>query len=396
MMPSHVRTRDDDPTTGPSYKDEFLASLSHELRTPLQAILGYATALREGEASEETRRGLAVIERNARSLTQLVERLLDLSLLRAGRVRPSFERADLADLARASVAALAPLLASRQIHVALQTAGETHADVDATYLRKAIDQLIFNGLRASKDGATLVVDIEGGDVIAVRVTDTGSSWTRDTLTHAFDLFAPDLRAERSSDGLGIGLAFIKSVAELHHGETFAYLAPEGQTGATFGFGIVAASRKTRSDRRTSAPPSSTEEPLGPGTVLVVEDEEDARDLLRLILERQGLRVVAAEAAHEALAHLATERFDFMVSDIGLPGMSGLDLIRTIRAGSFQPDLRAVALTAFAGPHDGTRAIDAGYDRFLPKPADARAVVSTLRELARMATPEGRHVHAQER
>lgn len=382
MMHVDVRERDEpleSPKNTTSYKDEFLASLSHELRTPLQAILGYATALREAESNDETRRGLAVIERNARSLTQLVERLLDLSMLRSGQAEASFERLDVEELVRDSVSALEPVFGVRRIQVDVTAHGDTIAEVDPSYLRKAVEQLIFNGIRVSKPDSTLHIDVEGGEALAIRVTDHGNHWTPELIAEAFDLFAQNQYAERSSDGLGIGLAFVKSIAELHQGEAFAYLDPEG-TGATFGIAMLRVTDRPKGEARVSAPQRPLHR-LGVGSVLVVEDEDDARDLLRLILEREGLRVVTASAAHEALAHIATERFDYMVSDIGLPGMSGLDLIRTIRSGHLQPALRAVALTAFAGPVDGKRALDAGFDRFLPKPADAKSVVAAIQELA---------------
>lgn len=370
------------------FKDEFLATLSHELRTPLQAILGYASALlgnaRDADAVE---RGLAVIERNSRALTDLIERLLDMSALKAGRVRLRVEDVCLAEVVEATLATLERAAAARSIRceVLCNDARATFPG-DRERVGQIAYQLLTNAIRSSKQGGVVRAEIDcGADVVALRVSDDGTSGDTANLPYAFDMFAPqNTHTRRTADGLGIGLAFIKELVELHGGEVFAMPNPAG-AGATF---VAAFPRtvKTAGAVESARPAPNTERSgdsvLESKNVLVIDDEEDARDLMAMLLTRHGARVVTAGSAPEAIALLAAEDIDLMISDVGLPGMDGLTLMQQLRSDGDErlAKIPSIALTAFASPKDGERAMAAGFDLYLAKPADAKSVIEAVTKL----------------
>lgn len=374
------------------FKDEFLATLSHELRTPLQAILGYATAIATGHDRDTMDKGLAVIERNARSLTELIERLLDMSALKAGRVRLKVEDICLAEVVEATLATLERAAAARSITCAI-VCNDARASFpgDKERVGQIVFQLLSNALRTSKPGGVVRADlVSNPDEIVLHVSDEGTSLEPDSVPHAFNMFVSHTtRARRTVDGLGIGLAFVKELVELHGGSVHATLNTSG-VGTTFSASFprrtVATSRSegTRTGATRGAERESPSEIPGIDgrKVLVVDDEEDARELMALLLTRHGANVTTASTAQDALIALEREAYEFIISDIGLPGMDGLALIQRVRAhvDTKVATVRAIALTAFASTKDGERALSAGFDLFLTKPADAKSVLGAVKTL----------------
>jgi PAS domain S-box-containing protein len=372
-------------------KDEFLATVSHELRTPLQAILGWARLLQDVEEDPKRRRhGLATIERNAKVQAQLVDDILDASRLVAGTMRLDWRPVDLAELVRAVVDGFAPAAATKGLTVSADIP-KTPVVVggDAARLQQAVWNVVSNALKFTPASGRVSVRVWAEDGQAVlRVEDSGVGIVPEFLPHVFDRFRQaDSSTTRAHGGLGLGLALVSHFVEMHGGTVEAH---SGGTGA----GAVFTIRLRLMTAEAAA--AATGAPAGPDTrvpiklagvhVLVVEDEEDTRELLSTALGHSGAQVEAAGSAEEALDALRRHRPDVLVCDIGMPGQDGYELLTRVRAlaaedGGLVP---AVALTAYARAEDRRRALAAGYQVHLPKPVDPDELIAVV---ARMA---GRH------
>ncbi|HEU4539170.1 MAG TPA: ATP-binding protein, partial [Polyangiaceae bacterium] len=371
-------------------KEEFLAVVSHELRTPLNAMLGWASMLREGELGEAERaRALEIVERNARAQAKLIEDLLDVSRIVSGKLRLEPGPLDLAAVVASAVDAVRPAAEAKGVRLELASGpAEAPCDGDASRLQQVVLNLASNAVKFTPpDGRVRVALAREGAHFCLRVEDTGHGIAPSFLPHVFERFRQqDGSATRAQGGLGLGLAIVKSLVELHGGTVGAESEGEGR-GAAFVVRIPAAGPP-------EGPPSRPEGAGGrrPGLaglrVLVVDDEEDARELVRALLERVAIDVRLAASAEEALRLVRELRPDALVSDVGMPGEDGYALVRKLRAlppseGGRTP---ALALTAYAGPDDRQRALLAGFSMHLPKPVEPADLLVALAAVSR--TPAG--------
>jgi PAS domain S-box-containing protein len=374
-------------------KDEFLATLSHELRTPLNAILGWSQVLRtRTHQPDEITEGLAVIERNARVQTQLIEDLLDMSRIISGKIRLEVQQVDLQEVIKAAVASVRHSADAKDIRIHMlmdPLAGPVRGD--PSRLQQCFWNLLSNAIKFTPKGGRVQVSLERvNSQVEVCVSDNGQGIKPEFMPHLFERFRQaDASTTRRHGGLGLGLSIVKHLVELHGGTVRARSPGEGQ-GATFCISLPLMPVHRGQDEHREHPRSaitvgspSTDHPSLKGiTVLAVDDEPDARDLVRRFLEDCGARVIVASSAEEGLQLLTTERPDMILSDIGMPDMDGYEFIRRVRA--LGPELGgrtpAAALTAFARTEDRTRALRAGYQTHVAKPvepAELTAVVASL-------------------
>ena len=372
-------------------KDQFLATLSHELRTPLNAIFGWAQLLRSGKLDPQTlERGIDTIERNARSQKKLIEDLLDVSRIVSGKLQLEPKPVDLAEVVEAALETVAP--AARAKGIAIERGyGLQPGPVlgDAQRLQQIVWNLLSNAVKFTPEGGRVTVSLETKDGEAeIAVTDTGQGIGPEFLPFVFDRFRQaDASSTRRHGGLGLGLSIVRHLAELHGGSVRAESPGPGQ-GSTFTVSLPLATRSGLPEARRSPAEGEGGErvSLAGVRVLVVDDEADARELLEQILTGARAEVVLAASAPEALEALARFRPDVLVSDIGLPGEDGYDLIRKARERGFAGP--AAALTAFARAEDRRRALLAGFQIHLAKPVhpgELTAVVASLADRAR-STP----------
>jgi PAS domain S-box-containing protein len=369
-------------------KDEFLATVSHELRTPLNAILGWTRMLRSGAVEPKSlARVLETIERNARVQTQLVEDILDVSRIIAGKLRVDIRRIDLHGVVRAALESVRPAAEARGVEISCEmTADSEEFCGDPDRLQQVIWNLFSNAIKFTARGGKVAARVER-DLSQVRivVTDTGSGISREFLPHVFDRFRQaDSSITRAQGGLGLGLAIVRHLVEVHGGTVEATSEGEGK-GSTF---------TVRLPMRAVAPEAAEAKPepitgdralevrLDGVEVLVVDDEADARELVCALLTRCGAKVRQAASLEDALARLREQRPHVLLSDIGLPQQDGYALIRRVRElspseGGLVP---AAALTAYAGEDDHRRALAAGFQAHVTKPiepADLTLLVASL-------------------
>jgi PAS domain S-box-containing protein len=378
-------------------KDEFLATLSHELRTPLTAILGWSHLLRRhARQDDELGEGLSVIERNARVQVQLIEELLDMSRIMAGKLLLDVQRLDLATIVRAAIESVMPAAEAKSIRIqALLDAHVGPVRGDAARLQQVFWNIISNAIKFTPKGGRVQVALERvNSHVEITVTDTGIGIAPEFLPYVFERFRQGERAtNRRHGGLGLGLAIVKSIVEMHGG-TVRVKSPGVDRGATFSVELPVmvlhddrSSPGEREHPRLSgldAGLGQTDESLLEGIcLLVVDDERDARELLRRVLEDAHARVAVAADAREALELLRRERPHVIVSDIGMPGEDGYAFIRRVRElpASEGGDTPAVALTAFARSEDRRRALIAGFQSHVAKPVEPAELVTVIASLA---------------
>jgi PAS domain S-box-containing protein len=376
-------------------KDEFLATLSHELRTPLNAILGWSQILAKSEdVSQEIGEGLQIIERNARAQTQIIEDLLDMSRIVNGKVRLDVQPVELASVVHAAVDTVRPTAEAKGVRLQVvldPLAGPVSAD--PSRLQQVFWNLLTNAIKFTpRDGRVQVVLERVNSHLEVAIADTGSGIKPEFLPHVFDRFRQaDASTTRRHGGLGIGLAIVKQLVEMHGGSVRAKSAGEGM-GSTFTVALPLAPLRNlpehhEAERRHPAAPASGPSDLcaeiAGVRVLVVDDEPDARGLVKRLLENCGAEVRTAASAGEAMTLLTEERPDVLISDIGMPDEDGYALIRMVRA--LPPDrggaVPAVALTAYARSEDRVRAMRLGYQNHVVKPVEPAELVTVVATLA---------------
>jgi PAS domain S-box-containing protein len=374
-------------------KDEFLATLSHELRTPLSAILGWSQVLRRGTRDQaDLHRGLQTIERNARNQAQLIEDLLDMSRITSGKVLLEMQVLSPASVIDAAIETLRPAAEAKNIH--LEKFVDSNVGLiagDSSRLQQVMWNLLSNALKFTpRDGTVRLSATQENANVLLTVSDTGSGIRPEFLAHVFERFRQaDASTTRNHGGLGLGLSIVRHLVEQHGGIVHADSEGEGR-GATFTVQLPAAADNAQlpqAVRKEAAPPARP--PSGEGaselagvTVLVVDDETDARELIKRILNDSGARVHTAGTAAQALQLLLAERPDMLISDIGMPDIDGFELLALVRAlGTGKGgDLPAIALTAFARSEDRTRALREGFQAHIAKPVEPAqliAVVSTI-------------------
>jgi signal transduction histidine kinase/ActR/RegA family two-component response regulator len=376
-------------------KDEFLATLSHELRSPLNAIVGWAHLLRAGGADEETvRKGAETIHRNAQAQARLISDILDVSRIVAGKMRLDVRPVELQDVVEAALETARPAAEAKGIRLEVERGlapGSDRLSADPDRLQQVLWNLLSNAIKFSPMRVGRVVirleSVEGR--VLIMVEDNGPGIDPSFLPHIFERFR---QAESSSNrrhrGLGLGLAIVRSLVELHGG-TVQAANREGSSGSVFTIELP------RRVATTGPLPALERHPRGEEAlwleaapslaglrILVVDDEPEAREMLRIVLERCGAQVVAAPSAREGLEALQSHRPHVLIADVGMPEENGYDLLRWIRAlpperGGLTP---AAALTAYASAQDRVNALRAGFQIHLCKPiqpAELAAVVSSL-------------------
>lgn len=359
-------------------QDELLATLSHELRTPLNAILGWAELLvQRAPEQSELRRGLETIARNARAQGQLIDDLLDMSRIVAGKVRLDVQRVDLAAVINGAIDIMRASIEGKEL--VLRTDIQAISDVsgDPQRLQQIAWNLLSNAVKFTPKGGTITVVLrETGPRAELVVSDTGMGISPSFVPHVFDQFRQQSSTRRYG-GLGLGLAVVKQLVELHGGAIRVESGGEGQ-GSSFAVSLP------RSVQREDTPPPSeaVAVTLVGRTVMVIDDEADARAMLELVLGDAGATVIACATPEEAMRSLHQQIPDLIVSDIGMPDRDGYQLMRSIR--NLPPEkggrVPAVALTAFARSEDRTRALLAGYQVHMTKPVEPRELVATLASL----------------
>ncbi len=370
-------------------KDEFLATLSHELRTPLNAILGWVQLLHHKKDAAAVAKGLETIERNARLQAQLIDDLLDMSRIVSGTVRLEMALVDAATIVEAAVEAARPAAFAKQVEIRTRLARDAaRVRADAGRLQQVAWNLLTNAVKFTPPGGHVdVAVVVEQDETVIRVQDDGPGIAADFLPHVFERFRQaDASTTRHHGGLGLGLAIVHQLVQLHGGRVDAASDGPGR-GAVFTVRLPLAWSVD-----TTLPPGRMANPVLPPAfrpadlanvrVLVVDDEPDARQLLEHILLLCGARVRLAGDAARAFELLKGEGADVLVSDIGMPRVDGYELIRQVRADPALERLPALALTAFTRSDDRQKALQAGFDDYLPKPVEAAALVSRVADMAR--------------
>ncbi|WP_193199429.1 PAS domain S-box protein [Nostoc sp. MG11] len=369
-------------------KDEFLAVLSHELRTPLNPILGWAKLLRTRKFDEATvTRALETIERNANLQTQLIEDLLDVSRILRGKLSLNIYAVDLhATIAAAlETVRLAAEAKSIEIQMLLSNdVGQVMGDGDR--LQQVIWNLVSNAVKFTPSGGRVEIRLEQVDFNAqIKVTDTGKGINPEFLPHVFEYFRQaDAKTTRIFGGLGLGLAIVRNLVELHGGTVEVESAGEGQ-GATFTvkLPVLKNSESQVVSAESSVSEADNQDSLLSGVrILLVDDQPDVRDFFSFALEQFGATVTPVESATEALEALVQLKPDILLSDIGMPIMDGYMLLREIRTWSKEQggQIPAIALTAYAGEIDYNQAIAAGFQKHVRKPADPLELATAIANL----------------
>jgi len=373
-------------------KDEFLATLSHELRTPLTSILGWASMIRNAEVEgSNAARAIETIERNARSQARLIDDLLDVSRIITGNLRLDLHPLNLAPIVEAAIDALRPTADVKGIQIKTeQLSSECLVKGDSNRLRQVIWNLLSNAIKFTQRGGVVMIDLRCvGGTVRLAVADTGEGISAEFLPYVFDRFRQaEGSLSRKQGGLGLGLAVVRHLVELHGGSIEAESAGLGQ-GSVFTVELPLAEERRDPARAEERRREVERRRSKRGTVrldgvhvLLVEDDDDSRKLLGTILKRYGARVTATKSAAEALSVFESEVPDLLVSDIGMPDQDGYELIQKLRAlpvekGGQTP---AIALTGYASRKDRERALAAGYHQHIAKPIEQSEMITAIAAL----------------
>jgi len=378
-------------------KDEFLAVLSHELRTPLQPILGWVKLLQQGGVDADTlARGLETIERNARTQSQIVEDLLDISRVIVGKLRLELRPVAMPAVIDAAIDAVRAAADAKSIAITTEIpSANVIVSGDSHRLQQVVWNLLSNAVAFTPDGGRVTVRLERDEPDAViSVIDTGQGIAPHLLAEIFERFRQaDSTSTRRHGGLGLGLALVRQLVDLHHGTVAAESDGEGK-GATFrvrvplfGEGAEVSSPALAGGLRTA---HTTTLPLLSGLhVLVVDDDHDTCELLMAVLGYYGAEVTTAGSADEALNALQRHRPDVVISDVAMPGIDGYALARTLKALERERGWRipAMALTAHAHAADSEQAFLAGFEAYVAKPVEPAELAQIISRLARQTRPD---------
>lgn len=371
-------------------KDDFIAVLSHELRTPLNAIIGWVHILKRRGVPPEGAKGLDAIERNVKTQARIISDILDVSRINSGKLRLDREWTDAGELVTSSVEALAGTILEKRIRVDTEVEGAHEpAWLDPARFQQIFWNLMTNAVKFSPEAARIEVRLQRrGDHLLLQVRDFGQGIKPDFLPHLFDRFTQsDAPGNRRHGGLGLGLSIVKHLVDLHGGEVSADSEGEGH-------GTTMRVRLPVVPDAEGGPPSEgpdTESGLEPPEdlhaaalhgldVLLVEDDREASEMMTLVLSERGARVRTAASFDAALQALEEDWPDVLVSDIGLPGRDGYELVRRVR--ELERELHAghlpvIALTAFARPEDRDKTLDAGFDLHLAKPLRPHVLLDAI-------------------
>ncbi len=374
-------------------KDEFLAVVSHELRTPLNSILGWAQMLRAKRLNEAaTVKALETIERNAKQQVRLIDDILDVSRIIRGKIRLSQRAVNLVEIVQEAIAGIEPAARAKNIQIQTQCdrdASEVSGDPDR--LLQIASNLLSNAVKFTPERGRVEVQLHlKGDRALLSVSDTGIGIAPNFLPYVFEGFRQaDSSITRAHGGLGLGLTIVRHLVELHGGTVEAF--SEGKDkGATFTVSLpLLATRKENffpsspAPLSLSSPPSRPHSPLSGLRVLVVDDDPDTCDLIATVLVQYGAEVQTTKSAREAIAALEKSKPDILVSDIGMPGDNGYQLIRQVRQLEARSGghIQAIALTAYAREEDRRHAREAGFQLHVPKPVEPDRLAKALASLA---------------
>jgi PAS domain S-box-containing protein len=379
-------------------KDEFLATLSHELRTPLNAMLGWTQLLRSRKFNETTMaRALETIDRNTKSLAQLIEDILDMSRIVRGKLRLDIRTIEIAPVVVAAIETTLPAANAKEIQIESSLDSSVRPIMgDVNRLQQVFWNLLANAVKFTPKGGRIEVRLFQNDSqVQVQVADNGQGISPEFLPHVFDRFRQaDSTTTREYGGLGLGLSLVRHLVELHGGTVRAESAGLGK-GATFSvtlpiravdYNLDEPERQPQLDTAgTAIAPSS----LDGLRIVVADDEADARDLLHTVLTQYGAEVIAHATAQDTIEAIARFHPHILVSDIGMPGEDGYSLIRRLR--QLPPEqggqIPAIALTAYARAEDRTQALAAGFQQHIPKPVNPDKLAAVIHELARKMSVE---------
>ncbi len=376
-------------------KDEFLAVLSHELRSPLNPILGWARILQTShQDAAKTQYALETIERNAKLQAQLIEDLLDVSRILQGKLSLNTVPVGLTFTIKAALETVR--LAAEAKSIQIQTIFESNVGPvlgDSSRLQQVVWNLLSNSIKFTSQGGRVEVRLESikdevdthpVEYTQITVSDTGRGISGDFLPYVFDYFRQaDGTTTRKFGGLGLGLAIVRHLVELHGGTVQAASPGEGQ-GAVFKvkLPLIAASKLNQDN---TADRNRSDFNLNGLQTLLVDDDKDSREFIAFVLEQYGAQVTEADSAHDALSNLGQAKFDLLISDIGMPDMDGYTLIRQIRKQS--PDqggeIPAIALTAYAGEIDRQQALAAGFQQHISKPIELEVLIKAILTIVRV-------------
>ena len=372
-------------------KDEFLATLSHELRTPMTPILGWAQILKRlVHEDAKLLQAAEVIERNALVQTRIIDDLLDMSRIVSGKLRLDVRGYDLREVVDAAVEAVQAAAAARGLVLEARVdPGVPPMHGDPGRIQQVLWNLLSNAIKFTREGRVALVAEVVDDTVRITVADTGLGIAPQFLPHVFDRFRQaDSTATREHGGLGLGLAIVRQLVEMHGGSVAVDSAGEGQ-GATFTvvLPVVRGARVAHATRHPLSGPGFSPgggRPLSGLSVMVVDDEADARDWIGRVLSDAGAQTCTLGSAAEALERLPAFLPDVLVSDIGMPGTDGYGLLRALRALARESggETPAIALTAFARNDDRARALAAGFQMHLGKPIDEEELVAAVASVAR--------------
>jgi len=367
-------------------RDEFMATLSHELRTPLSAIVGWAHLLRTGNLEPADRaRAVETIDRSAKSQAQLISDILDVSSIVTGKLRLTTEPVPLRPVVDAAVDTVRPVADAKGVRIETDLAGGARIMADANRLQQVVWNLLSNAVKFTPAGRAVRLSVaEGEGQAVIEVRDEGRGIRPEFLPHVFERFrqAEDGN-ERSQGSLGLGLAIVRHLVELHGGSVQADSAGEGQ-GATFTVRLPllpAAGAEEEHRPAVSGEQGVVEPSLRGVRVLVVDDDEDVRGMMETVLSERGAQVTSAASAGEALDSFAREAPDVLLSDLAMPEMDGYELLRELRARPEAPRVPAAALTAYARAEDRRQALLAGFQMHVAKPIEPDELVAVVASLA---------------
>lgn len=361
-------------------KDEFLAVLSHELRTPLNPILGWSKLLKSGNLNaEKTAQAIDIIERNAKLQTQLIEDLLDVSRILRGKLSLTKAPVDVESIVKSALDTVRLAAEAKSLQLYTEFRATPQVLGDAARLQQIVWNLLSNAIKFTPEGGSVMIELaQVGSQVQITVSDTGQGISAEFLPYVFEYFRQaDSASTRKFGGLGLGLAIVRQLVELHGGTVRAESQGKVQ-GATFTVQLPSLKTGADVDRDRPEALSSDCASLIGLQVLVVDDEQDSRDLVTFVLEQSGATVTSVSSAIEALQAIEHQQFDLLVSDIGMPEMNGYMLMEHIQKQA--PIPTAIALTAYAGELNQQQAIEAGFQRHLAKPIEPEALIQTVRSL----------------
>ena len=363
-------------------KDEFLATLSHELRTPITATLGWASMLRMGVVSPENMElAIETIERSTRAQAKLIDDILDVSRIVAGKLQLTLAPVHLPAVVQAAVDAIRPSIDENDLNLELDFEPLNGVPTgDGGRLQQVIWNLLSNSVKFTPPGGTIKIKIEqrASHTVTIAVSDTGRGIPKSFLPLLFERYRQaDSGASRPHGGLGLGLAIVKSIVEMHGGSVSVFSEGEGK-GATFTIALPVVTAFTSSPLPPLQQPALS---LHGISVLVVEDDDATRGMLAAVLQSYGAEVRAADSARSAVEALMKARPSVILSDIAMPGEDGCAFLMRIRSGAVErcADVPAIALTAYAAPEDRDRILKSGFAYHLSKPVDPATVVATVRQ-----------------